>query len=345
MQQQHGRAGAALAVPTNQIQWPAAALGVIATVTAVALSVLSGSLRGGLTSERAVWIAISVVLVLAAHLLPAFCRPFGWRVRAAGALVWLACIAATCYGHATFVMLSQRHAGDLRAAAVRQPAATGRSVTVIAADRAGVIERAARLGARICRDRCATLRAEQTALAARLDALTTEADEAGRQQAAVERADAERAAAAADPVASAFGPLPAGVRAGIAVALAAILEAVGCFCWIVATRPGRPAVPAARVVPFPADTRPVTLAPAASHESPAPVTRHTPAARACVPRKVAVTVTPESEPRVAAQAVTVAAEIAAGRLRGTVIDIRAFLACGQARAREVRHLARALASS
>lgn len=343
MQQQHGQTGAALAVPKNQIQWPAAALGVIATATAIALSVLSGSQRGGLVSERAVWIAISVVLVLAAHLLPAFCRPFGLRVRTAGALVWFACVAATCYGHATFVMLSQRHAGAVRAATVPRLVVTGRSVTDIAADRAAVIARIARVSARACRDRCAAQHADQTALAARLDALTIEDSEARRQRAAADRADTARAAAAADPVAGAFGPLAAGAQLSIAVAFAAILEAVGCFCWFLAVRPARPAHQPARVVPFPADARPVTWAPPAGHESAVMVTSHAPVARACVPRKPVVTEPPVTRFDPAAAAIKVAAEVAAGRLRCTVEEIRSFLACGQVRAREVRRLAAALA--
>lgn len=360
MQRQHEQDGAARVASTNQIKWAPAVLGMAATATAVALSVLSGWQRGGMVSERAVWIAISVVIVLAAHALPAFCKPFGWRVRAAGAIVWFACVAATCYGHATFVMLSQRHAGAERAAAVPRLVVTGRSVTEIAADRAKVIERSARLAARACRERCAALHAEQAALSARLDALTVEDGETRRQQAAMDRANAERAAAATDPVAGALGPLPAAAQLTVAVAFAAILEAVGCFCWILAVRHAGGSLQLARVVPFPVDATPVTLTAPTVYESPitvmshAPsaeqspaiaVTSHEPAESAGVQPDAASTHARKTAFDHAAAAARVAAEIAAGRLRSTVPEIRAFLACGQVRAREVRHMALALAAS
>lgn len=360
MQQKHEQDGAALVASTNQIQWPPAVLGVAATATAVALSVLSGWQRGGSLSERAVWIAISVVLVLAAHVLPAFCKSFGRGVRAAGAVVWLSCVAATCYGHATFVMLSQRHAGDVRAAAVPRLVVTGRSVTKIAADRAKVIERLARLSARDCRERCASQRAEHTTLTARLDALTVEDGEARRLLAAVDRADTERAAAAADPVAGALGPVPAVAQLAVAVAFAAILEAVGCFCWLLAVRPVRRPLQLARVVPIPEDARPATLTIPAANESPITVTGHADEPGHALEIEITSRMPDEpagmdgkAEPNRAretafdhaAAAAMVAAEIAAGRLRSTVSEIRAFLACGQVRAREVRHLALSLASS
>lgn len=49
-------------------------LAIAATVTAIFMSILAGWQRGGWLSERSVWCAISVVLVLCAHLMPALCR-------------------------------------------------------------------------------------------------------------------------------------------------------------------------------------------------------------------------------------------------------------------------------
>lgn len=65
-----------------------ALLAVTATATAACLSVMAGWQRRGLLAERVLWIAVGVVLVVAAHLLPALCRPHGWRVRALGAALW-----------------------------------------------------------------------------------------------------------------------------------------------------------------------------------------------------------------------------------------------------------------
>jgi hypothetical protein len=49
-------------------------LSIGATGTAICLSVLAGWQRGGSLAERLVWVAIGVVLVVSAHLLPALVR-------------------------------------------------------------------------------------------------------------------------------------------------------------------------------------------------------------------------------------------------------------------------------
>jgi hypothetical protein len=100
------------------------------------MSIMAGWQRGGFVIERVLWIAVGVVLVVAAHLLPALIRSHGWRIRILGALLWIGCMAATCYGHAVFFLLAQKHAGEVRAAAVPTVTATGRSLAVIAADTA-----------------------------------------------------------------------------------------------------------------------------------------------------------------------------------------------------------------
>lgn len=73
-------------------------LAVGATATALSLSVLAGWQRGGSLPERVVWVAIGVMLVVGAHLLPALVRDAPWRVRTTGGLLWVACLATTCYG-------------------------------------------------------------------------------------------------------------------------------------------------------------------------------------------------------------------------------------------------------
>ncbi|MDF6619159.1 hypothetical protein NLP61_25765, partial [Escherichia coli] len=49
-------------------------LSIAATGTAICVSVLAGWQRGGSLAERLVWVAIGVVLVASAHLLPALVR-------------------------------------------------------------------------------------------------------------------------------------------------------------------------------------------------------------------------------------------------------------------------------
>ncbi|MFP3646925.1 hypothetical protein [Paraburkholderia hospita] len=291
-----------------------ALLAVPATLTAACLSVMAGWQRGGFLAERVLWIAVGVVLVVAAHVLPALIRSHGWRVRLVGVVLWIGCMAATCYGHAVFFLLAQKHAGEVRAAAVPAVETTGRNPAVIAADRASVVARLARVTERRCAEPCPSLRIERATLAARLDAIDVEATEAKRQEAAQDRADAARAAAVADPVTgavTAFG-IPSGRVDLIAgLAFAAVLEAVACFCWLLALRPVESLKPntGAAVTPVTEPSNAVT--------EPA--------------------IEPESAPVKTVDDVTrVAAAIEAGRLRGTVTEIRKYLGCSQTRASEVR---------
>jgi hypothetical protein len=295
-----------------------ALLAVTATATAACLSILAGWQRGGWATERALWIAVGVVLVVAAHLLPALCRSHGWRIRVAGAVLWLACMAATCYGHAVFFVMAQKHAGELRAAAVPVVVTRGRGLAEIAADRAEVVARLARVTERRCGDRCATVRIERATLTARLDALTVEADEAKRAESAQDSAAAERAAATADPVTgalTAFG-LPAAHADLVAgLAFAAVLEGVACFAWLLALRPD--------------DAPEIAVTPVTQGSHAVAVTEVTAASN-----EVAAPESPEIE---SPDDVTRVREaVAAGTLRGTVIEIRKFLGCSQATAAAVR---------
>lgn len=121
------------------IRRPALALAVAATGTAVCMSVLAGWQRGGWLSERLVWVAVSVVLVGGAHLLPALCRSAPLSVRGIGTLLWLGCMAAASWGHATFFLLSQSHAGEVRVSAVSVASVPAhRSLTAVMAERASV---------------------------------------------------------------------------------------------------------------------------------------------------------------------------------------------------------------
>jgi hypothetical protein len=271
---------------------------------------MSGWQRGGWVSERVLWIAVGVVLVVAAHLLPALIHPHVWRIRIVGALLWTGCMAATCYGHAVFFLLAQKHAGEVRAAAVPTVVTTGRSLAVIASDRATVVSRLARVTERRCVEPCPSTRIERASLAAKLDAIDAEAAEAKRQEAAQDRADAARAAAEADPVTGPltdFGIPAAHVDLIAGLSFAAVLEAVACFCWLLALRPVESIKPntGAAVTPVTGPSNAVTEAEAAPETAGDDVTR-------------------------------VAAEIAAGRLRATVTDIRKYLGCSQSRAAAVR---------
>lgn len=306
-----------------------ALLAVAATVTAACLSIMAGWQRGGFVAERALWVAVGVVIVIAAHLLPALCRPHGWSVRAAGAVLWIGCMAATCYGHAIFFLTAQKHAGELRTAAVPVVTDHGRDLGAIAADRASAVTRLARANSRRCVERCPALRIERTTLAAKLEALDAEAAEAKRTEAAQDRAAAARDAALADPVTNAmtaFGVAPARLEVVTGLAFAVVLEAIACFCWLLALRPADDAGIAVTPVQQGSHATQVTQVTAPSHSV---VTRD-------APHDVVALAAESPAPEHPDELARVMAEIAAGRLRATVNEIRRFLGCSQARAAAVR---------
>jgi hypothetical protein len=306
-------------------------LAVAATSTAVCISVLAGWQRGGWLSERLLWVAIGAVLVVSAHLLPALCKAAPVAVRCLGGVLWAACMVATGYGHATFFLMAEQHAGEIRAAVVMVPVSivtTGRGLTQIADERAATVAELAAVTAQRCTGGCAAARVKRATLAARLDALDVEATEAKRQEAAADRLTVQqdravtlRDAMHADPVTSrvaAFVGIPeARVDLLSGLAFAGVLEGVACLLWFVVLQARDPAAVAAVMPP---QTEPVT----ASNE--VVTTSHAPADELVT----AQTEDPESD------ATRLAAEIAAGRVRATVADIRRYLGCSQAKATALR---------
>lgn len=337
-----------------------AALAVAATATALSLSVLAGWQRGGTLSERIVWVATGVVLVVSAHLLPALVRDTPLRVRIIGGVLWAACLATACYGHAVFFVFAQQHAGEQRAATVAVVPVTtpARSLTTVMADRAAVVRQLARIDAQHCSRDCTARAARHATLAARLEALDAEAGDVRRSQAADDRLVAQRDALLADPVTSRLAALLETTAARVdllsGLAFAAVLEAIACLLWWLALSP------ASRPAPLPGVV--ATVAPAAGVTD-----AMSPAVTAVADSHVGVTVSTEtvSESRaegaadhdavthsrdhsVADAAVSrddvnrLADDIAAGRLRPTVADIRRHLGCSQSRAIALRRQLAAL---
>lgn len=236
----------------RQVSRGALVLALAATGTALCLSTLAGWQRGGWLVERLAWVAIGAVLVLSAHLLPAMGKLARPAVRRVGGLLWVACMVAAAYGHATFFLWSQQHAGEARAAVVavtnvtaaESPLlpASGRPLSVIAAERAKVVAALAAVNARPCQGDCPGRQVRQAGLTATLDALDVEAQEARRREAAADRQqEAERRVATRrhaerhDPViamlAAWFGVTPAPIELLGALVLAAALEGVACYGW------------------------------------------------------------------------------------------------------------------
>jgi len=300
-----------------------------ATVTAICLSFLAGWQRGGELPERLVWIAMGVVLVVSAHLLPALVRTAPVAVRGVASVLWVACMATACYGHTIFFLLAQRHAGELRAASITRIASppSGRSLTVIMLDRANVTAQLATTNARRCSGDCRTLEGRRVSLAAKLDALNAEADQVRRRQADDDRGTARRDALLADPVtsrlASLLGTTASRVDLLSALAFAAVLEGLACLLWTVALGSRLAAQGPGPV------TNPVTR----SHEVDVPSHDSSSISHAVAPEAappVPVIASNDSE------LTRLGRDIVAGLVRPTVADIRRHLGCSQERAAKLR---------
>ncbi|KVU26596.1 hypothetical protein [Burkholderia ubonensis] len=298
------------------------AIAATATATAIGLSAVSGIQRGGWESERALLIAMGVVLVVAAHLIPALTRGKPATARMIGFAMWAAAMAATCYGHATFFVFAASHAGDERASHVTaEPVTASRDPVTIARDRAAVAGKLAQAEAERCRRTCPELQARRARLAGEIQALDVERGVAARDLAARERVTVERDAAARDPMAAALGcsPLLVGML------FAAVLEGVACLCWTLALSPvERVTNHVTRDV-----TAPVTVT---------PVIKATEIATDRIARARAHSVLAEKAAKPAPPVVTQSdldrtrAAVEANQLRATVIEIRKFLGCSQSRA-------------
>lgn len=345
----------------------ALALAITATVTALCLSVLAGWQRGGTMSERIIWIAIGTVLVTSAHLLPALIRDLPIVIRGVGSVLWGACLVTACYGHAVFFAFAQQHAGEQRASTVQATAvpSSARSLTVVMAERAAVTAQLATANARHCVENCVTLESRRATLAARLDALNAEADDARRQQAMTDRVTTQRDALLVDPVtarlAALLGTTTARVDLLTGLVFAVVLEGVACLLWSVALRwplpkplpvvtgDLSPAVTVTRAVTEPvaaavADaagiTQPVVMPVTASHAD------ETVSRRDVAPDRDRTTNShaPRDDP--IASLLTAAPidghlsrlvrDVEAGLVRPTVADIRRHLGCSQARAADLR---------
>lgn len=312
-------------------------LAVSATGTAICLSVLAGWQRGGPLAERLVWVAIGVVLVVGAHLLPTLVQGTPLVVRSVAGVLWIACMATACYGHLTFFLLAQRHAGEWRAGSVIGQVALpgGRSLTAVMADRATLTTQLATANLRRCQQDCPTFEARRVTLAAKLEALDAEAADIRRFQAGEDRATARRDALTADPVtarlAALLGTTVARVDLLSGLAFAVVLEGVACVLWTV-TLGSSPAV--AEVMPSPA--------PSMTQGSKDPVS---PRSKAKTSMTVDSPVASSTDPADATLA-ALTQDVASGLVRPTVASIRRHLSCSQARATALRRqlVARGLAA-
>ncbi|WP_431819703.1 hypothetical protein [Burkholderia sp. F1] len=338
-------------------------LAVMATTTALSLSILAGWQRGGTLQERLIWIAIGTVLVTSAHLLPALTRDTPIVIQGVGSVLWGACLATACYGHAVFFVLAQQHAGEQRASTVQVASVTppARSLTTVMAERASVTAQLATANARYCAGNCVSLEGRRVTLAAKMEALNDEADDIRRQQAATDRVTAQHDALLADPVTTRLAALVGTTAARIdlltGLTFAAVLEGVACLLWTVALRSPLPmplpvtgVTPAAvtvtadvtqSVVTDATDATPSVVVPVAASHANETVSRNSSTlgrsstTRSHAPRDAPVTPLPAGDP-IDDHLTQLVRDIAAGLVRPTVTDIRRHLGCSQARAVTLR---------
>ncbi|CAG9234965.1 hypothetical protein [Burkholderia vietnamiensis] len=317
---------------------PALLLAVGATGTAISMSVLAGWQRGGTLPERAVLIAIGVVLVVSAHLLPALVRGSPITIRIMGSVLWGGCMVTACFGHLTFFAFAQQHAGEARAATVMadgdRPAVSPPILAPVMEERAGIAHELALAKAQRCSRNCDWLDVRRITLATKLDALEAQANDIRRQDARRDRATARRDAVLADPVTARLAALSGLTSARVdllsGLVFAAVLEGVACLVWTVALRP--PSLPASEpgvtaVTPHAGTS--VTADHAGKTVScPAVTGSHAPYDAPATP--LPGDALPDDD---VSQLVR---DIAAGRLRPTVMDIRRHLGCSQARASALR---------
>lgn len=286
-----------------------------ATGTALCMSVLAGWQRGGWLSERLVWVAIGVVLVAGAHLLPALCRPAPLAVRAVAVVLWLGCMAATSYGHALFFLLSQSHAGNIRMSAIPQiPVVAHRTLGAVMADRASVSTELAEAQVRRCVGACSALRVHRVSLAAQLDALDAEAEDVRRDQSVEDRNAVGRDVARDDPVTARLseflGMTAAKLDLFVGLAYAAVLENTACLLWWITLMP-------LQVKSEVTDRHPAV--PIVTNDVPMTTDGELP-----------VVTTPDYE------VTRLLHDIEAGKVKPTVAGIRRHLGCAQAKAAALR---------
>ncbi|RQT68233.1 hypothetical protein [Burkholderia cepacia] len=350
----------------NARRW-AFVLAIGATTTALCLSVLAGWQRGGSLPERLVWVAIGLVLVTSAHLLPALLRDAPIVTRCIGSALWGACLVTACFGHAQFFVTAQQHAGEQRASTIQviPVSPSARSLTVVMTERANVTAQLASANARYCVGNCATLEGRRGTLAAKIDALNAEADDIRHQQVETDRVTARRDALLADPftsrIAALLGTTATKVDLLTGLAFAAVLEAVACLLWTIALRSPLPkplpvvtdvtssAVTVMRSVTEPVVT-PVTDTVGMTQPAVMPVTTsHDDGTVSCraatpshdrttdshAPRDDPITPIPTTAP-IDDDLSQLVRDVTAGLVRPTVADIRRHLGCSQARAAELR---------
>ena len=348
--------------PSFSVRIPAFLLAVLATGISAWISIIAGIERGGAASERLAWAAVGLVLLLGAHLIPALTHGATLHVRCTAVLLWLVCMVSTGYGHATFFLAAQRHAGEARAAQVQRdlpavPALPGRAPDAIAREQARVTRALLVARSTHCTVRCESLDIRRESLAAQLAALGTEANEARRREEAADREIAARDALNAkadaarnDPVTSRVADVLGAPRGTIdlvfALSMGWLLEGVACLGWMIAlSGPSRISSSAEDVsvsssnAALLAGSTPLRASPAEGGT--AVEDEHGYRVEVTGSHAIQTGSSGRTDHRmhsvVNSELVQLTSAIADGRVRPTVKEIRRFMQCSQAKAMRLRH--------
>jgi hypothetical protein len=249
--------------PINGLTAPqklALAVAMMATLASLGIALYAGWQSGGLLLERLMRMMLTGIAVLVVHWLPSSWAAFRGVMQVCAFALWIVATAVVLFGQVTFIMNSQRHAGDLRATTI--PASVvptnvdlhpGRSRTEIAREVAKASADLARAQMQPCQGDCQTLKVRRVRLTAEIAALGVEADEAKRSEADDDRRtsqaardDDRREALRADPIAFPVAPwlgtTERRLQLIVGFASAVVLEGAAILGWaIIAVALGRDA--------------------------------------------------------------------------------------------------------
>lgn len=346
--------------PDLEVAWMLSlSLALLVSGFSLCIAVEAGHRLGSNPNARLFMSGAGIVAVLNAHLLMAiFSRASAWPRLLAFVLSVLSAVFVV-YVHTSYFLSVQAQAGALRVAdvessnvsAAEHARAPRRGASLILAELANLKAGQARLQSRRCLEDCSRQDAHEAFLKTRIAALDAEADEVRRWQQLQERLEIRKAAAAEDPVTALLAAL-LGVNGGatglvVGLLFAVMLEGTGCLCWFFVL--GRD-LTAGGISP--AEARPpvtvvpqVTVTPEALMEASrtvmAPVTSEV--STSTVPGDLSEPATlpvgklgPTQQVRTMLLLERIRPEIAAGRMRPTVTQIREYLGCARATAAEVR---------
>lgn len=295
-------------------------LAVFITLTASSMTAVAAWDRGGTVIDKALLVSMSVVIVIAVHLLPALSRrPAAW-------LVWAGCLLCAIYGHLTFLIHASQRAGDNLAQHSSLSVGTERQIE-------------------ITREALAQIKARPVATVAA--ELAQESDKRTRAALTVEIAEGKKAEAlrdglvklsgvsteaqvtgAADPatakLAAATGLGESTISVVIGLTFSMLIELIGALVWVEALRSSR--VSSVKVATVTTNVTPVTSSAAT------PVTTD-------VTESVTIVAgneTPHTTTYVSDHVTTLQEAIKFGECKGTVASIREFLGCSQSKAMELR---------